>query len=888
MRKNKIIATILLIITIITNIVPLLPQNLSLAVDDNKTGTIRFIECVGEVPYHLKSHDVASGGYVITALAGYDKNGTFYPAYCMNRKAHGADDYETRYNVTLTDVLNNSETYNKVWRVITAGHPYNFEKLGISDWRYAYQATKMAVYCVLGQARVEEFYADDEIGRSIINLIKKLVEEGEHGTRTYQKSVAQINTIGGLQDEGAYYTQNYNIQTNVEIKNFNVSISNFPQGTLLTTAHGFEQSQFNPGDTFQVKIPASQMNNGNINGTVSVTVEAKENAVFYATCNGGVTSDGKPLQDYAVTGDPIVLANTATKLTTQTNNGKVKINKTDAETKNPIKGVEFALYKDGREVAKATTNQDGEAIFTNLYPGKYTLKETATAENYVITNATFDVNVEYNKQTQIDVTNEHKKGNLKIYKVDKDNHQIKLKGVKFELYSEEFQKIVGTYTTNENGEIYIENLRTGKYKLHEIETNKWYNLGEDTNVVIQWDKVTDTVVENERQKSKIKVIKIDKENNEIRIPGVTFEIFDEKNQLVDRIVTDKNGEAISKELPKGKTYTVKETASNELYELSEEVQTVVLGEEEISTLIFENEHKKGNLKIYKVDKNNNKVGISGVEFELYSEEFKKVVGTYTTNENGEIYIENLRTGKYKLHETKTNKWYNLAEKDTNIVVAWNNTTNSTIENELKKGQIRVIKVDKDNNEIRLQGVEFDIYDENGNFIKKLVTDKNGEAVSSKLRIDTKYVLKEIQTLQEYVLTDETQIVMLKQDEIKDVVFENEKKKGKIEITKVSADDNSITGKKAGTVLSNAVFEIYTENDELVDTLITTEDGKATSKLLEYGKYYIKEKSTGSEYYLLNTNKYDVVINGIEDIIPITISNKSVSPQPIRELPKTGF
>ena len=62
----------------------------------------------------------------------------------------------------------------------------------------------------------------------------------------------------------------------------------------------------------------------------------------------------------------------------------------------------------------------------------------------------FDVNVEYNKTTTKTITNEHKKGNLTVYKVDKDNNRIALGGVTFDLYSEEFKKVIGTYTTDEN------------------------------------------------------------------------------------------------------------------------------------------------------------------------------------------------------------------------------------------------------------------------------------------------------------------------------------------------------------------------------------------------------------------------------------------------------
>ena len=65
-----------------------------------------------------------------------------------------------------------------------------------------------------------------------------------------------------------------------------------------------------------------------------------------------------------------------------------------------------------------------------------------------------------------------------------------------------------------------------------------------------------------------------------------------------------------------------------------------------------------------------------------------------------------------------------------------------------------------------------------------------------------------------------------------------------------------------------------------------ENGKAKSKLLEYGKYYVKEKSTGSDYYLLNTEKYYVEITENGKTIPVTIENTSIKVE--KELPKTGF
>src|SRR5699024_4817852 len=178
------------------------------------------------------------GGYVITHLAGYHDNGIFYPAYCLNRDLHGADN-NGGYEVTLTHLFKDEETYNKVWRVIVSGYPYHSaEELGVSDWSYAYQATKVAVYCVTNQANVSDYYATDEIGQSIVNLIHRLVDIGENGTNTYKTPLAEIKEVENLNLKENYYIQKYNLTSNLDISDFLVTISNFPKGTIITDING--------------------------------------------------------------------------------------------------------------------------------------------------------------------------------------------------------------------------------------------------------------------------------------------------------------------------------------------------------------------------------------------------------------------------------------------------------------------------------------------------------------------------------------------------------------------------------------------------------------------------------------------------------------------------
>ncbi len=287
--------------------------------------------------------------------------------------------------------------------------------------------------------------------------------------------------------------------------------------------------------------------------------------------------------------------------------------------------------------------------------------------------------------------------------------------------------------------------------------------------------------------------------------------------------------------------------------------------------------KNGSLKIYKIDKDNQNVVLGGIKFDLYSEEKQEVVGTYTTDENGQITIENLPIGNYKIIEKTTNQWYNLAD-EVNIEIKWNELTEVTIENELKKGQVKIIKVDSEDNEIKIGGVTFEVLDKDGNVLETITTDDNGEAVTSEytLRDYGTIYLKEISTDEKYVLNDELIEVELEENEVKSITIENEKIKGQIRITKTSADDNNITGEKAGTPLEGVEFEIYDSNNNLVEIITTDKDGIAITSLLEKGEYKVKEISTNEWYYIND----EIITANIEEngqIIDLAVTNESKNP-----------
>jgi len=339
-------------------------------------------------------------------------------------------------------------------------------------------------------------------------------------------------------------------------------------------------------------------------------------------------------------------------------------------------------------------------------------------------------------------------------------------------------------------------------------------------------------------------------------------------------VTDSNGKAISSKLLIGE-YTVKEVnlGNNTSYLINNEVYTLQVENEKVTELIVKNEHKKGSLEITKVDKDNPEVVLEGVMFKITDKDgFEYEV---TTNEQGIANVENIRVGNINIKEIKTKEEYRLLENELDVEIKWNETIGVTIENEKLKGQVEIYKTDKDDSNIKIPNVEFEILDESNRVIDKIVTNENGYAISKRIPIG-KYHLKEVKTNSNYVLNNKIIEINIESDKVLKIEIENEKIKGKIQIIKTSSNDSPILGIKQGESLEGVEFEIFNSNNQLVETLITDESGKAISKDLEIGKYKVKEK-TANMYYILNNNEFIVNIDKNNEVEILEIKNEAAVP-----------
>lgn len=653
-----------------------------------------YIQKIGDADYHLKYYkeEKEMYTYCTCSIVGHYQDGKFYPAYCLNRDMHGVGAVEN-YSVDVDSLIDN----NAVWRAVKNGYPYKSAgEMGLSSDFDAFAVTKFAIYCLIGQADINLYTADegDEEGQAMLNALHNLVNIGLNGSGSF-KNELKISQKGELTEDGEYYSLVYKVTSGTTIQSYDIkSVSGLSNGELITDTKGNIKTSFNSGENFKIKIPKQSLNSDK---NINIQIEAKLKS--YPLYYGKTRITGT--QNYLLTANSYQNINSEINTNLKLNTGKILINKVDSDTKEAIEGAEFELYNSKNEkLGTYLTNKNGKIEIPNLYQGKYYLKETKTNENYILDeNTEFSVDVAYNKTSTIDIENKHKTGNLTINKVDKDNNDFAIENVGFELYSED-SKLIGSYFTDKNGKIEIKDLRTGNYRLKEISTNEWYNLADETNLEIKWNETTEKTIENELKKGQIRIIKVDKDNNEVKLKNVVFEVLDAKDNVLEKITTNEDGEALTKEysLRDYGKLRLKEVETNELYELNNEIKEIVLKENQIKDIVFENEKIKGKVKIVKKTSEKSDITglekgavLEGVKFEIYNEN-GKIVDWVQTDSEGIAISKDLEKGKYKIKEVETSNWYLLDENERNVEVTTNNQIITlTLENQPAKPDEEIVK-----------------------------------------------------------------------------------------------------------------------------------------------------------------------------------------------------
>jgi len=542
--------------------------------------------------------------------------------------------------------------------------------------------------------------------------------------------------------------------------------------------------------------------------------------------------------------------------------GKVVVTKVDAtDNTKKLQGVKFALKQDGNVKYEVETDADGKAVFNGVVYGKYKLVETKPLDNYLPDTTERDVNIDADgKEVPFEITNALKEGKVEVTKVDADDNSKKLQGVKFAL--KQGNDVKYEATTDADGKAAFNGVAYGDYKL--VETKHLDNYNADTTerdvTIDSQNTVKQLTITNTLIKGKVEVTLVDAVVDGKPIKGATF-VLKQGDTVLKEVVTDDSGKVVFENVPYGE-YTVVEKTTLENYVIDSAPKAVKIEQQgQVEKVQVVNVLKTSNVKVTKVDADDNTKKLAGVEFELRGANGKVLKGT--TNANGEYIFEDVVYGDYKLVETKTLDNYNLTTTEETVQVRdAGQTIEKTVTNALKKGKVEVTKVDADDNTKKLAGVKFEL--KQGDEVKyEGTTDANGKLVIDNV-IYGDYKLVEKETLENYNLnTNPVDVSIKAQGQLVEKTVENTLKKGKVEVTAVDADDN--TKKLPG------IKFVLKQGDEVKYEGTTDANGKLVFDKVVYGDYKLVEKET-LENYNLNKDQFDVSIKEEGQLVEKTVPN----------------
>lgn len=611
--------------------------------------------------------------------------------------------------------------------------------------------------------------------------------------------------------------------------------------------------------------------------------------------------------------------------------GSCKIVKTSEDGK--VDGIKFTITGNGVNQTVTTAN-GGKFQLDNLMPGVYTVTEQSI-DKYV-PQEVHRVTIVAGQVATVNFNNVLKRGNLQVIKSSEDNL---VEGVTFHLYGTSLAGIaVEEYAvTDKNGVATFKDvLISGNtpYTVEEVDTAIRYVVPEKQTAPIKWNEVTNRDFTNILKKFSVTVTKSDREEGaaqgDAKLSGAVYGIY-KGDTLVDKYVTDSDGQFTTKEYVCDSDWTIREITPSEGYLLDKTIHKV--GAE---PKLFTIEHNlvsndvteqvmKGNIAIIKhTDDGETKIETpeNGATFEIYlkssgsfdaAEEDER--DTIVCDENGFAQTKDMPYGVYTVHQTKGWEGRELM-KDFDVFISQDGQTyRYLINNANFESYIKVVKVDAETGKtIPYAGAGFQICDTDGNKISMtftyptpttidtFYTDANGQLVTpEKLDYGKGYSLVEVQAPYGYVL-DSTPVSF-------DVTEENSTQEGGITLIKVDkpniAQKGTISVEKTGEVffgvnvsgeedkeaifqpvykvkgLADAVYEITADEDvitpdgtlryhkgDVVDTVTTDEDGFAKSKELYLGKYTVVETKAPTGM-VINKEKHSVVLTYAGQDVAVT-------------------
>ena len=567
--------------------------------------------------------------------------------------------------------------------------------------------------------------------------------------------------------------------------------------------------------------------------------------------------------------------------------GSLLIVKKDAVTGAPISDVEFFITdSDGSVIGNANgkyvTDSAGTIRIDGLTPGMTVIaREVRAKDGYILDDTPQNIKIKRSSVMTLEFRNQPKGGVL-VKKVDAVTN-APISDVEF-LVTDSDGNLIGNangkFVTDSAGTFTITDIAPGTTLIiKEARAREGYVLDDTPQTVKVKSNDIVTVEFRNQPKGNLIIIKQDSVTKE-PLEGVQFKIAYADGSYVDAeggtlsstglYWTDKEGKITISGISGTVVVTEIETIPGYTIDENTRTQTVVVNPNDTQTLYFYNT-PVGGLQIIKSDKDSGK-RISGVKFEIRKMN-GEIIGTYTTDSDGVIYLPEAESGWYTVTEQEAASGYLLDTTPHRIEVKDGQTATLEITNH-KSSRILLHKVDKATGK-GIYGAVFLLYDSNHNPIGEYVTDQDGYIYANEGLADGRYYLREIKAAPGYVLDPELKTIYVRYGSTTEIEWSNTAECGQIQIIKKSADDNATNGLPAGTLLEGAVFEIYDKAGNVVDTIKSDRNGRAVSKTLPLSRYTIREIKAPANYSI-NPTVMTAYLEFNGQIVTFEVQNTSVA------------
>lgn len=571
----------------------------------------------------------------------------------------------------------------------------------------------------------------------------------------------------------------------------------------------------------------------------------------------------------------------------------------DDEKREPLSDVEFLLTDSsgnfiGTNNGRYVTNSAGEILVEGLTPGTTVVaREVRAKPGYLLDDSPQYALIRSGETVGLEFRNAPA-GNLVIVKRSSSGTHEPLEGVEFKItYAD------GSYVPDENGQLSSNDLyytdREGKITISgvvgtvvvtETASIPGYTIDEATRtqtVVVHPNDTQTLYVYNEPETTLVLEKFIKGTDNE-PLAGVEFLVTDSSGAVVGPnngvYITGEDGRAVITGLTPGTTITTRETRTVDGFVLDGSPQSILIQEGQVQTLTFWNS-REGGVEIVKVSSADKTERLSDAVFEIRRASDDALMDTVTTGDTGTVFAP-LDEGDYYALELESPSGFKLDSTRHYFTVKDGEVTQEVIENEAVSG-ILLHKVDSATGD-GIYGVTFLLYDDTNTPIGQYTSDDRGYVYIEGLE-SGRFYLRELEN-EGYIVDTEKKTVYVKSGETTEITWKNTPITGQIQITKTSADYNSMNGWPAGTPIPNTEFEIYNaRTGKLVDTIRTDKNGVAVSKPLPLARYEVIE-SKAADFYGLDKTPIEVEIEYAGQIVKAAMTNKSLYTNV--SIKKTGY